>query len=749
MARNVIKILIAEHSQSDVDLIVHELNKSSLIYCHLVVDSESTFVKALTEFKPDIILSDFTFPSFDGERAFELKHEIAADIPFILVTGTIGEEKAVQLIRNGVNDYALKDKLYTLPNKINRALLEANDRKEKEFDKNNLSALINNTDDLMWSVDRDFKLITSNQAFDKMGLAHFGHVTQQGENILEASHNTDMHEQFRRSYERTFAGESYREVTHFEIPNEFWTEISYSPIRKGEEIIGAACHSRDITQSKLAEKRLKESEAFTSGVLNSLSSHIAVIDFYGIIVAVNASWERFSHENGESTLLSTGVGSDYYKVCEKSVREYSPGAAEALKGIRDVMNGTASDYYMEYPCHSPSELRWFGLTILKLGSNVPMVVVSHQDISERKLAEENLRKSESQLKEAQSISQIGDWEIDFSTNTHTWSDEMFHLFRIEKENAIPSLELFLSFIHPEDLEELIVDVNEAFISLNATSYNFRFIRTDGQIRYGHTKRKFEFDNSQKPARLLGVMHDVTEIKLIEAERDKVITNLVQHTKNLEQFTSIISHNLRSPVAHILGLSNVLKNNLSQEDRNLTQEYLISAAAQLDDMLKDLNVILQAKGDINEFKETINFRELTETIKSSIQTAMETINVRIITDFSLHENIFAIRSYIYSIFYNLITNSIKYKQRGVPPIITIRSESDNAKVRISFKDNGIGIDLTKHSSDIFGLYKRFHDHTEGKGLGLFMVKTQLEALGGTIRVESTPNSGTEFLIELPI
>jgi len=240
-----------------------------------------------------------------------------------------------------------------------------------------------------------------------------------------------------------------------------------------------------------------------------------------------------------------------------------------------------------------------------------------------------------------------------------------------------------------------------------------------------------------------------ELVLANEERDKMISSLVQHTKNLEQFTSIISHNLRAPVAHILGLSNVLKNNISEEERARTQEYLFRATERLDEMLKDLNVILQAKAQINEYKQTINLGELVETIKSSIHTVIDNKQVRISTDFRNLENISALKSYIHSIFYNLITNSIKYTQRGVPPVIKIRSEVDHGKVRIVFSDNGIGIDLVKHGSQIFGLYKRFHEDAEGKGLGLFMVKTQVETLGGTIQVESNLNSGTIFTIEFPL
>ena len=103
-----------------------------------------------------------------------------------------------------------------------------------------------------------------------------------------------------------------------------------------------------------------------------------------------------------------------------------------------------------------------------------------------------------------------------------------------------------------------------------------------------------------------------------------------------------------------------------------------------------------------------------------------------------------------IFYKLISNSIKYKQSGLAPVIEIKSRKLADKIELSFKDNSIGMDLETKSEQIFGLYKRFHpQHAEGKGMGLFMVKTQVETLGGKISVQSKVNVGTEFKIEFDV
>lgn len=107
----------------------------------------------------------------------------------------------------------------------------------------------------------------------------------------------------------------------------------------------------------------------------------------------------------------------------------------------------------------------------------------------------------------------------------------------------------------------------------------------------------------------------------------------------------------------------------------------------------------------------------------------------------------VKSYLYSIFYNLILNSIKFRRPGIPPVIEISAKTRGEFIILGFKDNGLGIDLSAKEDQIFNLYKRFHHHVEGKGMGLFMVRTQVEMLGGKISLQSKINAGTTFTIVL--
>src|SRR3569833_1179351 len=241
----------------------------------------------------------------------------------------------------------------------------------------------------------------------------------------------------------------------------------------------------------------------------------------------------------------------------------------------------------------------------------------------------------------------------------------------------------------------------------------------------------------------------TEQKRAEEEKIKMITDIVQRNKDLEQFSYIVSHNLRLPVANIIGLTDLL---IAEEDagqRPLIIEGLAISTGKLDLVIKDLNEVLQIHHQVSEVRERVMFSELLMDIQLSIGTLLRDENVTIVSDFKEVSEIITIRAYLYSIFFNLISNSIKYRKPGVQSCIEIISHAENNSVALIFKDNGLGLDLEKASTHIFGLYQRFHTHVEGRGVGLFMVKTQIEALRGKITVESEVGKGASFTILLPV
>lgn len=242
--------------------------------------------------------------------------------------------------------------------------------------------------------------------------------------------------------------------------------------------------------------------------------------------------------------------------------------------------------------------------------------------------------------------------------------------------------------------------------------------------------------------------NITERKMAELERTKITNDLLQRNRDLEQFTFIISHNLRAPTANIIGITEYLKNEtLTLQEQDEFLQALAASALGLDTIIKDINSILQVKLEVNEKKELISFTNLVNDIRIGYGNHIDKHRVDIKTDFSEVDELYSLKVYLHSIFYNLISNSIKYGKPDVQTLIEIKSKKENGKIILIFKDNGLGIDLETKGDKIFGLYKRFHSHVEGKGMGLFMVKTQVEAIGGKITVASEVNEGTTFTIIL--
>jgi PAS domain S-box-containing protein len=194
-------------------------------------------------------------------------------------------------------------------------------------------------------------------------------------------------------------------VDHFETERQrkngsiFNASITISPIIDGDgNIIGASKILRDTTEHIKAQQQLKKSELFNLGIINSLQSHIAVLNSEGAIIMVNEQWKAFALNNEDNSLLHTGIGSNYFDACKRATKKDVSYATEALKGIKQVLAEEMFSYYMEYACHSPSVKRWFALRVVKFNNEEPMVVVSHENITERKNAEDQILLANEELR---------------------------------------------------------------------------------------------------------------------------------------------------------------------------------------------------------------------------------------------------------------------------------------------------------------------------------------------------------------
>ncbi|MTI41916.1 tetratricopeptide repeat-containing sensor histidine kinase [Fulvivirga lutimaris] len=253
---------------------------------------------------------------------------------------------------------------------------------------------------------------------------------------------------------------------------------------------------------------------------------------------------------------------------------------------------------------------------------------------------------------------------------------------------------------------------------------------------------------EKAKRIIEKQHK--EIKLqnenLEKDVEKRTEELVKYNQQLEQFAFISSHNLRAPVARILGLGQLLEfDNESAENRSYIHENLISSTRELDRVVKDLNTILEINKNNSSVITPIDLEEELKLILVNLENELKETETKINVDFSNAKIVNAIRPYFDSILINLIGNAIKYRHPNRTPKIQITTKKADGFIRLMVKDNGLGIDLDLFREKLFTLYSRFHSHVEGKGLGLYLVKTQVVAMGGMIEVESEVDKGTTFYV----
>ncbi len=233
---------------------------------------------------------------------------------------------------------------------------------------------------------------------------------------------------------------------------------------------------------------------------------------------------------------------------------------------------------------------------------------------------------------------------------------------------------------------------------------------------------------------------------LEMEVQARTKELLEYNKQLEQFAFISAHNLRAPVARILGLGNVLNLNLREDDENkIIYQNMVATALELDRVVRDLNTILEIRKNNNTFLSEINLAEELALVKIYVKKEIEDTATKISSDFSDAPVIRSVKPYVESILHNLLTNAIKYRHPERTPAITLKSEVAGEFICLIVSDNGLGIDTELFKEKIFKLYQRFHSHVEGKGLGLYLIKTQIEALGGKIELESRLNEGTVFKV----
>lgn len=345
-------------------------------------------------------------------------------------------------------------------------------------------------------------------------------------------------------------------------------------------------------------------------------------------------------------------------------------------------------------------------------------------------------------------------------------------FRSLFENS-PELILY------QDQEGIILDANPAFLSLVEQSKQqvlhrsyYEFLPPDVRDLFRQklheafvTGQPVRFDMYASQGNSAPRHWDVMKIPLEEngqvvgvhmvardiTEKVKSQEEIFVQNRDLQQFTYIVSHNLRAPLANALGLVELLgTEEVGSPYFAQTHAHLLANLHQLDQVLRDMNHILAIRDQQGlAAPEAVPLAEVVQQVVQSLQNLVTqvggTIEVRIPEEFRVHTN----RAYLHSIFLNLLSNALKYRAEQRPLRVTISATGNPAAEKtIVVADNGSGFDQQRAGANVFQLYQRFHPHHAGRGVGLYLVKTHVESMGGRIEVYSRVDEGTRFTMFLP-
>ena len=245
---------------------------------------------------------------------------------------------------------------------------------------------------------------------------------------------------------------------------------------------------------------------------------------------------------------------------------------------------------------------------------------------------------------------------------------------------------------------------------------------------------------------VSIQRDITAEKRQEKEKEQLIRELTQNNTDLKQFSYITSHNLRAPLSNLSGLLTLLDDMpIDNPELQAILGGFKKSTNLLNETVNDLVKVIIIKDSPSIQREEVQVKDVFENVFNQLSFLIESTQPVLKMELDLAPVLHVNRAYLESILLNLFTNSLKYRATDRALKISIATKEVEDRVVMTFKDNGIGIDLARNKDKVFGLYQRFHNYPDSKGLGLYLVKSQVESMGGSISLESKVDKGTTFTL----
>lgn len=425
-----------------------------------------------------------------------------------------------------------------------------------------------------------------------------------------------------------------------------------------------------------------------------------------------------------------------------------------LMQMQQLMNGETNSYTMEKRYfHKDGHIIWvlLAVSLVRNDAGTPQYFVSQiKNITERKQQAEILIRERQRLDNIIKSTGVGTWEWHIDTNNMIFNAKAGRIIGYELDELGPDFyQSWQSLRKPEDQEENERQLNICFTRQSKFyACEYRMKHKSGKWMWIESRGKVvEWSAEGQPLLMFGTIADINERKLADQERKRTLEIISAQNSRLLNFAHIVSHNLRSHTGNIQMLLDLMIEEDDDKEKDKIINMLVVNAANLQQTLTHLNEIVKVQENGQQNKKSLNLHNEVVRTLEILSESLRNVDADVAIDINVGITVNYNAAYLESILLNLISNSIKYRQHDRQLKISIAASYISGNLVLEISDNGLGLDMKMYGHKLFGMYKTFHGNSDARGIGLFMVKNQVEAMGGKITANSKPSAGTTFKVEI--
>ena len=761
MNRRPVRVLLVEDDILDSALVTARLSFEGSPYAITRVETQEDFRAELREIEPDLILSDFKLPRFSGELALQIRHEMNLDaIPFIFVSGTIGEERAVELMRNGATDFVMKDRLANLRSAVERALQEVSEQRlraeeqERQFEQLHIIREISNAVPVpIFLRDFDGHFVECNQSFVRF----FGVPAELlsgkqsadilPEEMIEFDRKVDAERNGSRSEHRhecqiaNYDGKLH-DVLYVRSP--FWV-----PDGSSGGVLGALL---DVTQQKENERSARRSLALQEAVFRNLDSAVIVANYETRdIELINPGVERI-FEFAEAELL--GKSSRVFHIDDRHFVEFEQMADRSI-----ASNGV---FFTEYSfARKNGETFSADVSVAALDDEVGRkgrLVIIIRDVTDRKRAEEQLRNRQTEIETLLDNAPDLIMRTDRTLNI-LFVNSVFERLTGLSADAITGKPLSnmieLLGVPFDRVHSWVQQVDDVFNDGMSTLVDFQLtVRGRSTWLQSRVVPEFSADGSVETA--MSITRDITEqveaqVALKHAEDD---LRRSQRMESVGRLAGGVAHDFNNILTAISGYAMFARQDADPESE--ISKYIAQVLVNVERAARlTRQLLLFSRNTPTEMSSFDLSRTVRETARMLERLIGENIRLLIEAEAPLNP-VIGDASKIEQVLMNLVINARDAMPTGGTIRVSLRNvlhetgtTTSRAKpfVELSVADTGTGMEpeVVEHIFEPFFTTKA---RERGTGLGLAVVHGIVAEHGGTVSVDSAPGKGTRFTIRIP-